>query len=1098
MSKSPANAGDDGDIQRSNRIGNKKGKKAVDLTEHLLNDKDLQTLHSTSYDPLKPATSRGLTATEAAQRLATNGPNVLSQKKGVHPIILYFECLANLFNLLLLIAGVLTYVLYGIDPVGNYLNVYVGAILIGVALLNAFIEFYQMRKSASILSSFLTMVPSQCHVYRDGKMSDIPAADLVQGDVVFVRQGDKVPADIRIIHSGDAKVDNSSLTGESEPQDRTPENSQKNPLEATNLAFNSTLLVAGECYGVVIRTGDATVLGQIAGLTQGEKKRISPLTKEIDDFVWIIGGIAFTTAIIFFAITMARTHSVNVSFNFAIGVLTAWVPQGLPATVSMLLTIAAKRMANRNVLVKDLRGVETLGAITLLATDKTGTLTRNRMSVTTMWTSGKLITADPHQKVFETGEHPLDKNLSGVQELLHISAMCTRARFERTDVPINEREVKGDATEIGLFTYAAQQLPSMDQLGEKYPKVMEIPFNSENKWNLTIHDMRHASGSHTLFVKGAPERILKMCSTILKDGASKPLDKKEEEDFLATYEWMAGKGRRVLAFAQLQLPEDQFPKGFGFDKKNMNFPTVGLCFVGLVSLEDPPKHGVREAIGHCRGAGIKVMMVTGDHPLTAEAIGRKINLMLLPTKELYAKQNKRPIESVQESEIHAIVIHGERIATLTDAEWDNIFSKEEIIFARTSPKNKLEIVRRAQGLGHIVGVTGDGVNDSPALKKADLGISMNISGSDVSKEAAAMILLDDNFASIVNGIVEGRLIFANLKKCVQYVVTHIVPEVIPFLLYAVVPLPNMLGTLQILVIDLGFELFCALSFAWEPVESATGLMKQPPRQPVTEETIARRRMYAQEDRDHGIVDPEAEETTEAVSGLARVRSAVKAPFSGFFWKRKFRKNEGEVLVDMNVLSWAYLEAGLLETFGCLLAFFLVLWAAESPTSGRKFRISPYDSYVIQNGGGFAAGAADYTTGTGNVLNAADQVEALAQGQSAYYWNVMLCQMFNLFACKTRYRMPFGRYQFKNPKTFACVLCGGIFTTIIVYAPPFNIAFATSYHMLPLYWLPGFLGGFLIIMYSALRKLILRKYFPVLWNKDIDGLIMHPTRWSTKA
>ena len=246
---------------------------------------------------------------------------------------------------------------------------------------------------------------------------------------------------------------------------------------------------------------------------------------------------------------------------------------------------------------------------------------------------------------------------------------------------------------------------------------------------------------------------------------------------------------------------------------------MGLCFVGLVSLEDPPKHGVRQAIGQLRTAGIKVVMVTGDHPLTAEAIGRKINLIIGDTKESLAKKTGRDINDIEESEASAIVVHGEQIVDLSEDDWDNIFRKEEIIFARTSPKNKLDIVKRAQALGHIVGVTGDGVNDSPALKKADLGISMNKTGSDVSKEAASMILLDDNFASTVAGITEGRIIFANLKKSIQYAVSHIIPEVVPYLLYVVVPIPLALTAIQIIAIDLGFELIAALSFAWEGPET---------------------------------------------------------------------------------------------------------------------------------------------------------------------------------------------------------------------------------------------------------------------------------------
>lgn len=313
----------------------------------------------------------------------------------------------------------------------------------------------------------------------------------------------------------------------------------------------------------------------------------------------------------------------------------------------------------------------------------------------------------------------------------------------------------------------------------------EVPFNSENKYALSVHRKPHENGEWTLYVKGAPERVLKLCTTILtEENPTLPLTKEHQDTFSEVYQHMAGQGNRVLAFAQCLLPGDLYPSDFVFDKNNCPFSE--LCFVGLAGLEDPPKHGVREAIGKCRKAGIKVMMVTGDHPLTAEAIGRKINLMIGETRDMVAKRTGKDV--VHEHEYSAIVIHGDHIDSLTDAEWDAIFNKDEIIFARTSPKHKLEIVKRAQSIGHTVGVTGDGVNDAPALKKADLGIAMNISGSDVSKDAAAMVLLDDNFASVVNGIEEGRLIFSNLKKSIMYTITHTIPEVIPCLLYIIVPL----------------------------------------------------------------------------------------------------------------------------------------------------------------------------------------------------------------------------------------------------------------------------------------------------------------------
>lgn len=582
-----------------------------------------------------------------------------------------------------------------------------GAILIAVAFLNAFIEFYQQQKSQALLESFLNLIPTKCMAIRDGKLQQFNAAELVVGDVVFIRMGDKTPADLYIFQASELKADNSSLTGESDPQERVPHNEHKNPLEATNLMFNGTLAVSGEGYGIVVRTGDNTVLGQIAGMTSGEDKTESPLSVEIDNFVKIIAAIACTTAVIFFGISFpVNNNNVSLALNFAIGVFVAWVPEGLPATVTILLTIAAKRMAARNVLVKDLQGVETLGAITLLATDKTGTLTRNQMTVTYIWSCLNTYSAFRNMG---NEDSVITNDSPGVSEIMHIATLNSRAKFDRTDVPVNERQILGDATETGLVRFAGQNMSDFDQLPDMYPKVFEIPFNSDNKWAMTIHQKKHADGSLTLYLKGAPERVLRICNKILIGPKGESVDITDDHNlqFQQSYEMMASKGHRVLAFAQMLLPEGQYPADFHFDKKEKNYPTDGFTFVGLASLEDPPKHGVREAIGKCRSAGIKIMMVTGDHPLTAEAIGRKINLVLSDTKEMVAKRTGRPIEEIGEDEYRAIVIHGERIDSLTDEEWDNIFMKSEIIFARTSPKHKLEIVKRAQSMGHIVGVTGE-------------------------------------------------------------------------------------------------------------------------------------------------------------------------------------------------------------------------------------------------------------------------------------------------------------------------------------------------------------------------------------------------------
>ncbi|KAJ3038936.1 hypothetical protein HDV00_012766 [Rhizophlyctis rosea] len=1069
------------------------GEKKLDISEHLLSDEELQQKMGTKYDITKPAASAGLTEAEAAKRLQDNGPNQLSPPKKRHPVVQFLHHLAGLFNVMLLLSGVAAYILLGIDYENNKSNTYIGAILIAVGFLNALIEFIQVQKSQAILESFLNLIPAKCYAVREGKSAQISALDLVLGDVVYVRSGDKVPADLRIFWANELKVDNSSLTGESDPQERTGRNHHVNPLEATNLVFNGTLAVNGEGYGVVVRTGDHTVIGQIASLTASEQRRDSPLSQEIERFVKIIAAIAALVAIIFFIVAMtAKGLKFGTALNFAIGTFVSFCPEGLPATVTVLLTVAAKRMATRNVLVKDLQGVETLGAITLLATDKTGTLTRNQMTVTYIWGGGHLYyTQGASSETTGQEAQPLDMDKPGPAEIVYMSALCSRARFETNDGPIQERPVLGDATEAGLLRNAALKLTDFDGIHDKYPKVLEIPFNSDNKWAMTIHKKKHDAGDLMLYLKGAPERVLRLCGTFF-DGASGkaiPLTEEHKKQFEAMYTFMASKGHRVLAFAALAMPREKYPEDFQFVKDPANYPTTDLTFYGLVSLEDPPKHGVREAIGHCREAGIKVMMVTGDHPLTAEAIGRKINLMLQDTKSMVAQKKGVSVDQVQESECNAIVIHGEMIDRLSDADWDNIFSKEEIIFARTSPKHKLQIVKRAQAHGHIVGVTGDGVNDSPALKKADLGIAMNQSGSDVSKEAAAMILVDDNFASTVAGIEEGRLIFQNLKKSVQYTVTHTMPEA-----YIVIPLPLPLAAILILVVDLGFELFLALSYAWDPPETKTGLMKLAPRKPVTEASIARlKRKAAEEGRDL-LADPEVGKDGE--KGKKGMGSKVvgcfhffTAPFTAKFWRGMFEETEEETLVDGNLLSYSYLEAGTIMSIGCFIAYFVAIcnYGGWGITMGD-----------LKNLGDVWGTTDSITLGNGRVLSKDEQNQAWYAGQSAYYFSIAIQQSFNLFICKARLGYPFGRTMFGNKWNFIGLLAGLLFTMFIVYVPPFFVVFQVNYRTSPLYWLIPIASGIVLYLYSILRTFVRAKLNPVKYTRDVVGLQMYPTRWSTRG
>ncbi|OLY79178.1 Sodium/potassium-transporting ATPase subunit alpha-2 [Smittium mucronatum] len=1027
-------------------------KKNVNITEHLLTLNEVSQKYNTSINFSEIETSHGLEKSVAERLLIENGPNILTPPKSKSIFEQFFECLNNLFNILLIIAGILQYVLLGIDPKDNQSS---------------------------------NMIPTTCICIRDGSQSEINASELVLGDLVFVRMGDKVPADLYVIQSEDLKVDNSSLTGESEPQERFAKNTMTSPLEATNLVFNGTHCVSGRCYGIVIRTGDETVLGQIANLTNNAGERKSPLALEIDKFVKLIAGVAIVTAIIFFIVGQVINNNISFSVNFAIGMFVAWIPEGLPATVTMLLTFAAKRLSKRQVLVKNLKGVDTLGAITLLATDKTGTLTRNQMTVAYLWSNGRIVsssqTGDSEIEVFESPDEV------GIKNILYSCTLCSSAKFDRKDVPIDKRVILTDATEAGLIRFAGLKLNDFDQLVKDYPKVFEIPFNSTNKWMMTIHRAPHQSGLYTMYIKGAPERVLSLCSSIIYNNSVEPLTERRKKEYNENYEFMASKGHRVLAFAELELNSNQFPEGYTFEKNPANHPTTGYTFIGLTSLEDPPKHGVREAIGRFRGAGIQVIMVTGDHPLTAEAIGRKINLVLGETKAEVAKRTNRNIEDVSENEFDAVVIHGESIDSMSDSDWDLVFRKPEVIFARTSPKNKLQIVQRAQSIGHIVGVTGDGVNDSPALKKSDLGIAMNKSGSDVSKEAASMILLDDNFSSTINGVEEGRLIFANIKKSIRYTVSHSVPEVIPQLLNILVPFPIILGALQIILIDLGFELFNSLSYAWEPVESKEGLMREVPRNPVSEKSIIMLREYKA--RHISEYDPDTGELI-VNKGINKYISMIKKPFTKVFWKDISEKKIGENLVDGDLLSYSYLEAGMIITVGCFVTWSLVLnFHGISLSDARN---------MSKDGSYFKSSSPDYRLSNGKILTGSQQVQYSNEASTAYYIGIFLIQSFNVFACKTRYRMPFGNHMFKNKFTLFSIMGGAIVCFFVAYFPPLNTAFNTSYKLSPVWWLPLIGFGFILLIYSALRTLVLRKYKPMKMNPDIAGLQMYPTIWSTRG
>ncbi|XP_021915175.1 sodium/potassium-transporting ATPase subunit alpha [Zootermopsis nevadensis] len=705
-------------------------KQELDIDFHKISVEELYQRFSTNPDT-------GLTHAKAKENLERDGPNALTPPRQTPEWVKFCKNLFGGFALLLWIGAILCFIAYSIqastveEPADD--NLFLGIVLAAVVIVTGIFSYYQESKSSKIMESFKNMVPQFATVLRDGEKLTLRAEDIVLGDVVEVKFGDRIPADVRIIESRGFKVDNSSLTGESEPQSRGPEFTHENPLETKNLAFFSTNAVEGLCLVLFVRCGEQSVTS--TGLSWSSS--------------------AFDCCSILYSLMY---H--------------------IPATFVQI------------------PGVQ------------------------------------------------YDRTSPGFKALARIATLCNRAEFKpgQDGVPILKKEVNGDASEAALLKCMELALGDVLSIRKRNKKVCEVPFNSTNKYQVSVHETEDANDPrHLLVMKGAPERILDKCSTIFIGGKEKVLDEEMKEAFNNAYLELGGLGERVLGFCDFMLPSDKFPLGFKFDSDDPNFPLTGLRFVGLMSMIDPPRAAVPDAVAKCRSAGIKVIMVTGDHPITAKAIAKSVGIISEgnETVEDIAQRLNIPVSEVNPREAKAAVVHGTELRDLSSDQLDEILRYHtEIVFARTSPQQKLIIVEGCQRMGAIVAVTGDGVNDSPALKKADIGVAMGIAGSDVSKQAADMILLDDNFASIVTGVEEGRLIFDNLKKSIAYTLTSNIPEISPFLAFILCDIPLPLGTVTILCIDLGTDMVPAISLAYEEAES--DIMKRQPRNPFLDKLVNER------------------------------------------------------------------------------------------------------------------------------------------------------------------------------------------------------------------------------------------------------------------
>ncbi|MBV1734203.1 MAG: cation-translocating P-type ATPase [Candidatus Desulforudis sp.] len=734
----------------------------------------------------------GLSQTEAQKRLEEYGPNELQEKEKKSPFIMFLDQFKDFLIIVLICAAVIAGV------VGKPID---ALAIIAIVILNAIIGFIQEYKAEEAMAALKKMAAPKSTVLRDGVPSNILASEIVPGDIVLLEAGQIVPADMRL-ETVNMKVDEAALTGESVPVEKhiAPLRDKHLPLgDRKNVVYQGTIVTYGRGVGVVVATGMETEMGKIATMLQEEKDVKTPLQQRLVAFgkrlaiaILVICAIVFTAGLI-------RGEPVTLMFLTAISLAVAAIPEALPAVVTIALALAAKKMAKQNALIRKLPAVETLGSVTYICSDKTGTLTLNKMAVEEIWMDGKLEKGSGVQGVEWSSEKTLEPLNPRTLESLFFTALAL-SNDAQVDADGN---LIGDPTEIALFNIARDKDFDKKELEDKFPRVTEIPFDSDRKCMTTIHKTgvrSRESGEKAEFIsftKGAIEVLIEQADNILASEGLKELDKNE---ILRISEGMAADGLRVLGVCMRRwdaMPDDISPENI----------EAGLTILGLVGLMDPPREEAKEAVALCKTAGIKPVMITGDHPLTARAIAKRLGILDDDTRAVITG---RELEKVSLEEFEERVEHIR-------------------VYARVAPDQKLMIVKALQDKGQFVAMTGDGVNDAPAIKRANIGIAMGITGTDVSKEASSMILLDDNFATIVRAAKEGRLVYDNILKFIKYSMTSNAGTLWAIFLAPFFGLPLPLLPLQILWMNLLTDSLPGLALTAEPAER--DVMKKPPRHP---------------------------------------------------------------------------------------------------------------------------------------------------------------------------------------------------------------------------------------------------------------------------
>lgn len=736
----------------------------------------------------------GLTDEEAASRLRKYGPNILAEPKKTPVTYRFFTQFRNLFAVLLLIASVLAY-LVGMPQLS--------IAIILIVIINATVGFLQEYRAEKASEALKRLVPFYTKALRNGEHKKIHAPELVPGDLIVLEEGDRIPADARLIEAFEMTTNHMSLTGESEPQPRLPDPVPREMvlLDAPNVVFMGTSVASGSGKALVFATGMNTEFGKIARLTQVIEEEPSPLQKELTRAAKFTAGIAMMIGVLFFFIGLFMQVSLFSAFLFGLGVVVALIPEGLQATVSVALAMGVERMARRHALIKRLSAVETLGCTTVICTDKTGTITKGEMTVTQFWIDNRIISVtgvgyDPRGGFICKGKKIYREDVAGLGLLLEAVACCNTAKIIP---PSDTREswgIMGDPTEGALLVAAQKGDLNIKQMLAEKPRHHMLPFDSKRKRMSSIH--RHGNKLIT-YVKGASYEILSLSTHIIVNGVVMELTDVRMEAINAQVDNFAKAGLRVLAIAYRELS----PNLQAYTAENTE---TSLIFIGLVAMLDPPRSEVKDAVRKVKQAGIKTIMITGDYGLTAEAIAKQVGIVETDNCKIFT---------------------GTEIDQLSDDELSKELDREEVIFARATPEHKLRVVTLLKIKGEIVAVTGDGANDAPSLKMADIGVAMGITGTDVARESADMILLDDSFATIVAAIEEGRAVYNNIKKFTTYIIASNWPELVPFLAFVLLKIPLALLVMQILAIDLGTDVLPSLALGIDPPEP--GIMTRSPR-----------------------------------------------------------------------------------------------------------------------------------------------------------------------------------------------------------------------------------------------------------------------------